>query len=283
VHCSKGVRNASRDPILLIPGTTLDPKVGFGWNYERAFTQRHWPWCAVTLPGEAMGDAQIAAEHVVYAIRHIRRISHHKVDILGYSQGGMLPRWALKYWPDTRRDVNDVVGLDPSNHGTLDADGACAESCAPAIWQQRDTSKFLSALNSGPETWRGISYTVIYSHTDEVVVPNTTPKGSSALHTGQGRIRNVAVQDVCPADISEHLAMGTYDPVGYALAADAFNHKGPASPRRIPAAACAQALQPGVDPANFPVNYAAFAAHVAHVLATYPHSTAEPPLAPYAK
>jgi hypothetical protein len=283
VHCTKSVRAATRDPILLVPGTTLDPQSGFSWNYERAYTARHWPWCTVRLPGEAMGDAQIAAQHVVYALRHIHRISHRKVDILGYSQGGMLPRWALKYWPDTRRDVNDYVGIDPSNHGTLDADGICAASCAPAIWQQRDDSAFLAALNSGPETWRGISYTVIYSHADEVVVPNTSPAGSSALHTGRGRITDIAVQHVCPADVSDHLAMGTYDPVAYALAADAFTHRGPASARRIPASVCSQTFQPGIDPSAFAANYAKFAAHVASVLATYPHTSAEPALAPYTR
>jgi len=283
VHCTKRVRDATRDPILLVPGTTTDPKIGFAWNYERAFTARHWPWCTVTLPGEAMGDAQIAAEHVVYAIRHIHRIARRKVDIMGYSQGGMLPRWALKYWPDTRRDVNDYVGIDPSNHGTLDADAICATSCAPAIWQQRDNSAFLAALNTGPETWHGISYSVIYSHTDEVVVPNTSPSGSSSLRGGKGKIRNIAVQHICPTDASEHLAMGTYDPVAYALVVDAFTHKGPASPARVPKKVCHESFQPGVDPAKFAANYAKFALHIAKVLGTYPHTDAEPPLASYAK
>jgi hypothetical protein len=35
---------------------------------------------------------------------------------------------------------------------------------------------------------------------------------------GDGTIVNVAMQDVCPTNTADHLALGSYDPVGYALA-----------------------------------------------------------------
>lgn len=43
----------------------------------------------------------------------------------------MVPRWALRFWPDTRAMVDDVIGLDPSHHGTLDAYGVCAVAGCP--------------------------------------------------------------------------------------------------------------------------------------------------------
>src|SRR5205823_3096896 len=110
------------------------------------------------------------------------------------------------------------------NHGTVDAVASCQSSCAPADWQQATGAHFIDALNSGVETFAGIDYTVIFSRTDEIVVPNTDSSGSSSLHTGSGNIANIAVQQICPNDTSEHLAMGSYDAVGYALAADAFTH-----------------------------------------------------------
>jgi triacylglycerol esterase/lipase EstA (alpha/beta hydrolase family) len=283
LHCSAGLAHATRRPILLVPGTTLTPSVNFSWNYEKAFDQRHWPWCAVRLPHHAMSDAQVSAEYVVHAIRSMRARSGHKVDVVGYSQGGMLPRWALKYWPGTRRDVADVVGIDPSNHGTLDANGACTLTCAPSIWQQQTGSHFLTALNTGPETWAGIDYTVVYSHTDEVVVPNLSPKGSSALHTGKGRIADIAVQSICPADTSEHLAMGTYDSVGYAVVVDALTHHGPAKAGRVSTSVCTQPFMPGVDPATFAADFGRVVATAADQLATYPHTASEPALKPYAR
>lgn len=269
--------------VLLVPGTTLDAHANFSWNYEREFSREGRGWCGVSPPEQMMGDAQIAAEYVVYAIRAMAARTGERVDILGYSQGGMLPRWALKYWPDTRRDVDDLVGIDPSNHGTLDADAACAFSCPPAFWQQRDTSNFLRALNAGPETWPGISYTVVYSRTDEVVVPNVDASGSSSLHTGRGRIANIAVQQICPADVSEHLAMGSYDPVAAAVAVDAFSHHGPASASRIPSQVCSETFMPGVDPTAFPQDYAAYLRHIVTVVATAKQTRSEPALKRYAR
>jgi triacylglycerol esterase/lipase EstA (alpha/beta hydrolase family) len=281
LSCTPNVATSASTTILLVPGTTLTPSVNFSWNYERAFSANAIPWCAVTLPDNAMADIQTAGEYVVYAIRSVAALSGKKIDILGYSQGGMVPRWALRFWPDTRRLVIAYVGLDPSNHGTIDAYPACAAGCAPALWQQQTGSHFLAALNSGAETFAGIAYTVVYSDTDEVVVPNLPVDSSSSLSGGGGAIANISVQSICPTDVSDHLAMGSYDPVGYALALDAYTHAGLASASRIPLSTCLETLQPGVDAAAFPINYANYLAYVANTLATTPFVSAEPTLAPY--
>ena len=116
-----------------------------------------------------------------------------------------------------------VIGLDPSNHGTLTAVPVCAVARAPAFWQQRTGSAFLAVLNAGQETYPGISYTQIY--TDEVVTPNVPPPAArSELHTGPGDISNIAVQQVRPGHIADHLSMGSTDPVGYVLVVAALTH-----------------------------------------------------------
>jgi hypothetical protein len=279
--CTAGVQGDARDAILLVPGTNLDPGSNYSWNYERAFAALHSPYCTITLPYHTMGDIQTAGEYLVYALRTVAQMSGRRVDVLGYSQGGMVPRWALRFWPDTRSLVNDLVGIDPSNHGTLDSQVTCQSQCPPAYWQQATNARFLQALNSRAETFAGIDYTVIYSRTDEIVVPNLDASGSSSLHTGTGRIANIAVQQICPADPSEHLAMGTYDAVAYALATDAFSHPGTADPSRISLSVCAQQLQRGVDPATFPAHYAGFLAAIAQASAQSPQVPAEPPLKCY--
>lgn len=279
--CGAGIKHDDRNPILLVPGTDLTPKTNYSWNYERAFTSRHWAYCAVTLPQSATGDIQVAGEYVVYAIRQLAKLSGRRVDILGYSQGGMVPRWALRFWPDTRRLVKAYVALDPSNHGTVDANATCRRQCSAADWQQAAGSHFMTALNSYAETFAGIDYTVIYSHTDEIVVPNVNSRGSSSLHTGRGRIVNIAVQQICPNDASDHLAMGSYDPVGYALAVDAFAHEGLANPKDVPASVCAQPFQPGVNPSTFPSDYANFLDQIGHAQQSAKQLPAEPPLKCY--
>jgi Lipase (class 2) len=281
LSCTSGITGDARNPILLIPGTNLDPSSNYSWNYERAFAAMHWPYCTVTLPYHTLGDIQVAGEYVVYALRAMSARAGRAVDILGYSQGGMLPRWALRFWPDTRRMVRSYVALDPSNHGTLDANALCQRTCAPADWQQAANSHFLGALNSFTETFAGIYYTVIFSRTDEIVVPNLDASGSSSLHTGAGHIANIAVQDICPNDTSEHLAMGSYDPVGYALAVDAFSHESLADPARIARTVCAEPFQPGVNPGTFASDYAAYLAAIGQAEQQAPEVSAEPPLKCY--
>jgi pimeloyl-ACP methyl ester carboxylesterase len=279
LSCSAGVVHASRAPVLLVPGTGANVKDNWSWTYEPALAKLRIPWCAVNLPQNGTSDIQVAGDYIVYAIRTMYARAGRRIAIIGHSQGGMVPRWALRFWPDTRAMVDDMIGFAPSNHGTTQARGTCKQQCSAADWQQRDDSRFIAAVNSYAETFPGISYTVVYTHTDEVVQPNTSDHGSSSLHGGGGQITNVATQQICPADVYEHLAIGTIDPVAYALAIDALDHPGPANPARIGRRVCTQTLQPGVNPATFPQNAAAAAVDVE----TYPsvQIPAEPALRCY--
>lgn len=270
-------------PVLLVPGTTLTPDVNFGWNYEKAFTAAGRAWCAVTIPGHGMGDVQIAAEYIVHALRTMDARAGRRVSIVGYSQGGMSPRWALKWWPDTRAYVDDLVSIDGSNHGTLDTLPLCALPCQPSLWQQDHRSHFLAALNAGQETYAGISYTQVYSALDEVVVPNLGPAASTALHTGPGAISNLSVQAICPMHIADHVTMGTVDPVAFAVVTDALTHTGPADAARISHSVCTRLLMPGVTPAAAASGELRVAAQAATQLAVYPRVAHEPPLAAYAR
>lgn len=239
------------EPVLLSPATGVTPDQNYSWNYERAFTAQGRYWCAVTMPMHTLQDIQRSGEYLVAAIRRMHADTGRRIAVLGHSQGGMSMRWALRFWPRTRTMVDDVIGMAGSNHGT--GAGGCGKASAPtcpaAGWQQQAKSHFLKALNSRAETFRGISYTEIYTHTDEVVQPNSSAaRSSSSLRTGKGMITNVATQDICPADVYEHLLVGTIDPVAYALVMDALTHKGPAQPSRISRSVCWSLYQPYVSP-----------------------------------
>lgn len=276
--------------VLLVHGTASNPAANFSWNYQRVFDREQRPYCTVALPGNALGDIQVAAEHVVHALRTMNQVTGEPVDVIGYSQGGMIGRWALRFWPDTRSIVDDLVGIAPSNHGTVDADVLCLLGCAPAVHQQRPASAFLTALNAGSETFAGIDYTQIYTRlVDEVVVPNFSPDGSSALRSdtaggGDGTIANIAVQDVCALRPSDHLTIGTVDPVAYALAVDAVDTDGTGDPARIDPAVCLALFMPGVDPATVGTDAAGFSTTIVTSLALTPGALLvprEPTLRPY--
>ena len=279
LSCTGDLAGAERAPVLLVPGTWVSPREHYGWNYMRAFDALGWPYCAVTTPKYAMEDMQISAEYVVYAIRSMHQRAGRPIAILGGSQGGMLPRWALRFWPDTRPLVEEHVGLAPPHHGgQVGVDILCTPNCAPALWQLLYRSDFMRAMNSGQETFAGISYTEVYSHQDQFVTP-----ASSSLQGGGGRITNVALQDICPAHVAEHVKVITYDAVADAVALDALTHDGPADPARIDRRVCNEEFHPGVEPATFPTSYLNVVATAMYRQATVQRVDREPALRPYAR
>ncbi|HUS22979.1 MAG TPA: hypothetical protein VMZ66_13310 [Aeromicrobium sp.] len=253
LHCdsSTPLANATKDPVLLSPGTATDSNESFGWNWEPALNQLGIPWCGIDPPELALGPIDVAGEYIVRAIRRMHAMSGRKVDILGWSQGGMSMRWSLRFWPDTRALVDDVMGFAGSNHGTqrMTVDNCAQIGCRAAVYQQASDSEFIRALNSHTETFAGISYTNVYSRFDEVVIPDSDAAHcSSCLTVGPGMIANIQTQQVCPLDTSDHVLIGPA-PATYAIIVDALTHDGPAVVSRIQAN-CASLFMPGVtDPA----------------------------------
>lgn len=237
---------AGAPAVLLVHGTSVTPEENWEWNWERALPHFGFQSCTVHLPDYAFVDIQVSSEYVVHAIRAMSDATGEKISVVGLSQGGLQPRWAIRWWPDVRERVDDLVMLATTNHGAPFADLSCAASpCLPALWQQRYVgSRFLEALNAGDETPGDVSYTSIYSHTDVVVQPSM-PEASAAL---DGAV-NIAVQDLCPGRPVDH-AQHSYDAAVWALALDALTHPGPLDPGRVNASACLDVVMPFAEPAE---------------------------------
>jgi triacylglycerol lipase len=278
LHCSGNLRRG-RKPVLFLHGTTSSAVANWSWNWDRALDQRQWAHCDLQSPDFANGDIQLNGEYVVQAVRIMRHRAGRRISIVGHSQGGMVARWAFKYWPSTRAMVDDYVGLSSSNHGTNVFSAQCTvlHQCTPASWQQQAGSAFLAALNAGTETYPQIDYTEISTHDDEIVVPSTSP-----YLTPGPNVTNVAVQDLCPSEVVDHFGMA-YDNAAWLIGLDALTHRGPAVLARIPTATCGQLLMPGVDPTTFAANTAAALAQTAASTATSPTTASEPPLRSYAR
>jgi triacylglycerol esterase/lipase EstA (alpha/beta hydrolase family) len=226
--------------VLLVHGTGATPGENWGSNYAAVLPKLGYDVCTVALPGRALGDIQVSAEYVVYAIRAMFTTYGKKVDILGHSQGPLEPRWALKWWPGLRVQVDHVVMMAAPNHGTAIASGALA--CSQACLQMRPGSRFLAALNAGDETPDGPFYTSIYSLTDELVQP-AAPQPTSALVGAE----NVLMQDVCPGRVVEHVQFAV-DAAVFAVVMDAFTHPGsPTDVSRVDRSVCSQTWMAGID------------------------------------
>jgi triacylglycerol esterase/lipase EstA (alpha/beta hydrolase family) len=151
-----------------------------------------------------------------------------KVDVVGHSQGGMMPRHFVKFLGGAAV-VDDLVGLAPSNHGTANPLAGPAGFACPACRQQVTGSDFLRRLNSGDESPGAVSYTQVVTRFDEVVIPYT-----SGFLAPDARVTNLTLQDKCPADFAEHLGI-IYDPVAIRIAKHALARSGPADPAYQPA------------------------------------------------
>ncbi len=185
-----------------------------------------------------VGEIAHSAEQLSSFVDQVLAATHaRKVDLVGHSQGGMMPRYYLKFLGGAAK-VRTLVGLAPSNHGTtLDGIATLGSffpgssgflgSLCPACEQQEAGSTFLTNLNAGGDTVRGVRYTVIESANDEVVTPYT-----SAFLSGK-HVTNILLQDQCALDQGEHLSMA-YDHIADADVLTALDPTHPVTPACTP-------------------------------------------------
>ncbi|MGW5496468.1 esterase/lipase family protein [Streptomyces olivaceoviridis] len=181
-----------------------------------------------------------AGQLAVFVDKVLAATGAAQADLVGHSQGGMMPRYYLKFLGGAAK-VNALVGIAPDNHGT-DLDGLTRllpyfpgaedllKATTPGLADQITGSAFLTALNAGGDTVPGVRYAVIATRYDEVVTPWRTQYLS-----GSG-VRNVLLQDLCPLDLSEHLAIGLSDRIAFHEVANALD------PAHATATTCASAL-----------------------------------------
>lgn len=184
------------------------------------------------LPGvpffHGLGPIDKSAEQLdTYIDKVLAATGASKADLVGHSQGGMMPRHYLKFLGGAEK-VNALVGLAPDNHGTtlngltkllpyFPGAEDLISAHTPGLADQMAGSAFLTKLNAGGDTVPGVRYTVIATRYDQVV----TPYRSQYL-TGPD-VRNVLLQDLCAVDLSEHVAIGLFDRIAYHEVANALD------------------------------------------------------------
>ena len=229
---------AHPDPVILVHGTFAD--MSDSWQALSPLLFDHG-YCVYALNyGSYNGSGALgihatgriessASQLSAFVNRVLAATGASKVDLVGHSQGGMMPGYYLKYLGGASK-VNALVGLAPSNHGTtlnriftlagyFPGSNAFLADC-PACQEQEAGSPSITNLNAGGETVPGVKYTVIESRNDEVVTPYT-----SAFLT-DASVNNITLQDQCSLDQGEHLSM----PYDHLADADVLNALDPAHP-----------------------------------------------------
>jgi triacylglycerol lipase len=291
------------DPILLVHGTMTWGYEQYHWTWEPALDALGLDWCTVTYPHRGLGDMQVSAEYVAYAVKRMHAITGRRVDVVGHSQGGAIPRWAIKFWPSVQRAVDDFVGIAATHHGTTLASGAASQRLVPmppAIFQFDPASNFVRTINAGDETPGRVSYTQFWSEFDEEVQPSRGPDASQALDYGREdrNTVNLTMEELCPGRITDHNMIGLFDRVAFAVTLRAFADRGPldvAAARAsnicavpstspwAPFAAVPMFPDPILGPASVTNGLEVLLAEPQHGLPSPPLVTSEPPIRPYAR
>ncbi len=158
----------------------------------------------------------------VYVDRVLAATGATQVDLVGHSQGGMMPRAYLKYWgganpaDPSKNKVHALVSIAGSHHGvgTIGTRNYAkgmqrATAAAPIIGQaaadQTQGSPFLRDLDAGGMTQPGVVYTAIATRYDWIVAPwrNTHISDNRA----GAEVHNITLQSGCLSNMADHISI----------------------------------------------------------------------------
>jgi triacylglycerol esterase/lipase EstA (alpha/beta hydrolase family) len=200
------------------------------WQFFAPYLQSHG-FCVFALtygttdhfPGRGgVAPMEHSAEQLAGFVAKVQEATGaRKVDLVGHSEGGIMPRYYLKFLGGADHVAN-FVGWAAPNHGTTISGLTALRAGYPGFDEQLGEhcgscpefmvgSEFLQKLNSGEdETVGNVLYTVLVTRYDGVVTPLATSflKGD--------HVRNIVIQDVNPAAYPEHVAMAG-DPTTFQL------------------------------------------------------------------
>jgi hypothetical protein len=162
-----------------------------------------------------VGDIPTSAGQLDAFVDRVRAASGApEVDLVGHSQGGMMPRWYLKFRGGAS-EVPTLVGLSPSNHGTTlnglfllpgsDAFAASWPACRPGEGRLGVPAAAQRGRRHGRRR---------HLHGD----PDPLRRGRHAVHVrllSGPEVTNTLLQDQDPANGAEHVTI-PYDPLALA-------------------------------------------------------------------
>lgn len=206
---------AHPNPVVLVPGLSGSS----GRDYQAAAPLlANAGYCVFAYDFSENGfesNVDVAAGLSAFVDQVLAATGATKVDMVGHSQGGMTPRYYLKFLGGSAK-VGTLVGISPVNHGTTlfgvgtllqqtPGGTAVADRC-PACAEDVAGSSFMHTLNDGGDTVPGVKYTVIGTRYEDIVSPY-----DSVFLSGR-HVTNILLQDQCRTDFVDHLA-SIYDSV----------------------------------------------------------------------
>lgn len=232
-------------PVVLVHGTFANKNDN--WQTYAPLLKNHG-YCVFALnygvPSNAtFGQDQVGGmnrieDSAVELKRFVRRVLRatgaRKVDLIGHSQGTLMPNYYVKFLGGARH-VRNYVSLAPLWHGTMASPFGGFRAWAAMLGVDTDAvlycnacgqmargSRFMAKMRRGGVAVRGVRYLNLMTRYDELVLPYT-----SGIEAG---MTNVVLQDRCAKDASEHGQIAA-DPVAAAIV---LNRLDPRHRRPVP-------------------------------------------------
>lgn len=193
----------NRPPVLLLHGTFSTAASNFGPLSQGLLAAGRCVWAVDygTLGTAAVRDS--AAQVAGFARQVLESTRTDRLDVVGYSQGGLVLRAALRL-DDLAPVVRTAVLLAPSFHGTaLSGVGDLPVALCPACRDQLAGSALLAELAVNGDLDGTVRYAVLSTVRDDVVIPvdGQVPQGPP------DRVRSALVEDLCPTLVTDHVAL----------------------------------------------------------------------------
>ena len=213
-------------PVVLVHGTgesmvqtwsSLSPKLKaqglcvFALNYGASRELSH-----MMQLSWGTGEVHASAAQLATFITAVKSATHSsQVDVVGHSQGGMLPRLVLQAEHSRTPSIRHLIAMAPSSGGAFFgseqslADQAALQLGVPvtltrsafpmASQQQMAGSPLINQLRTERDVRPDVDYTNIASRLDTTVPP------PAAFMGPRPNVHNVLLQDGCAANHASHL------------------------------------------------------------------------------
>ena len=202
------------EPVVLVHGLGANMDTNWGYMSPRIAAAGYCVFAltygrATEKPSDPRGGVISMKESAHELARFVDRVlaatGARKVDIVGHSEGSLMPDYYVKFLPRARHGdgspkVDDYVGITPLWRGSRRVPLLDGRGC-PACSQITRGSDFLNQMNRGPTGPRvpGVSYTMLMTLFDQVVAPVTSGYMDGAT--------NLFMQGQCAVDTSKHVGM----------------------------------------------------------------------------
>jgi len=208
---------AHPNPVVLVHGTGGNRSTNWQTygpllknNGYCVFALTYGATMPLPYPGAVGGfaDMRVSAQELkTFVNRVLAATRARKVDLIGHSQGTLMPNYYVKYLGGAAK-VDKYISLAPVWNGTQLASlitvirnvfGLSAEMTpvCVACAQFAPGSEFMNQIRAGGTAAPGVTYTNIMTRYDELVLPYTSGRAPG--------MKNVVIQDRCGLDFSDHL------------------------------------------------------------------------------